>query len=206
MKIDLLCGRRADEPVVADRAVRSSRNLAKERATSIPISLARLALVPALLLGSTLVVAAGEHVTATAIGSVGEPGQAAQATRTIRIGMTDAMRFTPAAIETRQGETVRFAVKNSGRVKHELVLGTEQKLKEHAELMWKNPEMEHADPGMVTVAPGMTGELVWRFTHSGRVHFACLQPGHYDAGMMGRVRVAGSSPASKPAGHSGHKH
>ena len=93
-------------------------------------------------------------------------------------------------LSVRQGETVRFVVKNSGKVKHEMVLGTEKELKEHYELMKKNPEMEHDEPNMVTLAPGKTGEIVWQFTRAGKVDFACLQPGHYDAGMKGAVSVS----------------
>ena len=89
-----------------------------------------------------------------------------------------------------QAETVRFLVQNSGQQKHELVLGTENELKEHYEAMKKNPEMEHADPNMVTLAAGKSGEIVWQFTKAGKVDFACLQPGHYDAGMKGAVTVA----------------
>lgn len=125
--------------------------------------------------------------------AVGKPGVAAKATRTINVDMTDNMRFTPADITVKQGETVRFVVKNSGRIKHELVLGTEKQLKEHYDAMMKNPEMEHADPNMVTLAGGKTGEIVWQFNKAGKVDFGCLQPGHYDAGMKGAVMVAKSS-------------
>jgi uncharacterized cupredoxin-like copper-binding protein len=104
--------------------------------------------------------------------------------------MTDAMRFTPASIEVKRNETVRFRITNSGKIKHEMVLGTEKELKEHYELMKKNPEMEHDDPNMVTLGPGKSGEIVWQFTKAGKVDFGCLQPGHYDAGMKGAVKVA----------------
>ncbi|MBW0171035.1 MAG: cupredoxin family protein [Hydrogenophaga sp.] len=122
--------------------------------------------------------------------AVGKPGVAAKVTRTIKVDMTDAMRFNPATIDVQQNETVRFLITNSGKVKHELVLGTEQELKEHYEVMKKNPEMEHDDPNMVTLAPGKNGEVIWQFTKAGKVDFACLQPGHYDAGMKGAVTVA----------------
>lgn len=62
--------------------------------------------------------------------------------------------------------------------------------------MKKNPEMEHADANSVTVQPGKTGEIVWQFTQAGKVDFACLHPGHYDAGMKGQVRVAGGKALS----------
>jgi uncharacterized cupredoxin-like copper-binding protein len=137
--------------------------------------------------------AAGNHAGGhghDADAAIGKPGAASKATRTIKVDMTDNMRFTPANIDVNQNETVRFIVTNSGKIKHELVLGTEKELKEHYEVMKKNPEMEHADPNMVTLAPGKTGEVVWQFTKAGRVDFACLQPGHYDAGMKGAVNVA----------------
>jgi uncharacterized cupredoxin-like copper-binding protein len=133
---------------------------------------------------------AGDHGHGEADEAIGKPGTAAKATRTINVDMTDGMRFTPADIRVKQGETVRFVVKNSGQLKHELVLGTEKELKEHYEAMKKNPEMEHADPNMVTLAAGKSGEIVWQFTKAGKVDFACLQPGHYDAGMKGAVTVA----------------
>lgn len=120
---------------------------------------------------------------------VGEPGKAAQVSRTVTIDMTDNMRFTPGDIAVQQNETVRFVVKNSGTIKHELVLGTQEELKEHYAMMMKMPGMEHAEDNMVSVAPGKSGEIVWRFTKAGKVDFACLQPGHYDAGMKGLVTV-----------------
>lgn len=143
------------------------------------------------------------HDEATAIGV---PGQAAKVTRTVEVDMTDAMRFNPANVRARQGETIRFVLKNSGRVKHEFVLGTDAQLKEHYAQMMKAPEMEHEEPNMVTLAPGATGEVIWRFTKAGKVAFACLQPGHYDAGMKGAVTVAGKAVPKKADGHGDHKH
>ena len=199
-------GRRADAPPAVDRDPHPFARSEEAGPALILTRLAHLALIPALLLGSAAAVAGGEHGDAFAGHPVGEPGKAAQVSRTVSIDMSDAMRFSPASITAKPGQTVRFVVKNSGRVNHELVLGTDAELKAHAELMVKTPEMEHADPGMVTVAPGKTGELLWRFTQSGKVHFACLQPGHYEAGMKGQVSVAGAGPAPKPGGYAEHKH
>lgn len=138
---------------------------------------------------------------------IGAPGQAAKVTRTIAVGMSDAMRFSPASISARQGETIRFTIRNTGQIKHEFVLGTDKELKEHAELMKKFPEMVHSEPNMVTVAPGTTGEVIWQFTKAGKIDFACLQPGHYDAGMKGAVNVAAANGAAVKAGsHGAHKH
>ncbi len=70
-----------------------------------------------------------------------------------------------------------------------MVLGTTAELKEHAELMKRFPEMEHADANMAHVAPGASGDIVWQFTQAGEYQFACLIPGHYEAGMVGKVVV-----------------
>ncbi|MHB8057920.1 MAG: cupredoxin domain-containing protein [Desulfuromonadaceae bacterium] len=129
---------------------------------------------------------AGDHGSGDVIGQAGNPEKV---TRTISIDMSDAMRFTPATITVKQGETIRFVVRNSGKIPHEMVLGTEKDLMEHYEAMKKHPEMEHADDNMVTVQPGKTGEIIWHFTKAGSVSFACLLPGHYEAGMKGAVKV-----------------
>lgn len=124
--------------------------------------------------------------------AIGEPGDAAHITRTVRVDTADTMRFTPALITAERGETIRFEVSNSGQVRHEMTLGTPADLVAHAEQMRKHPEMEHADSNAVTVDPGQRGEIVWRFTRAGTVEFACLQPGHFEAGMRGAVQVRGN--------------
>jgi uncharacterized cupredoxin-like copper-binding protein len=172
------------------------------------------ALALALTVVAHTVMAAGQHAGGHSESAIGKPGKAANVTRTVKIDMSDAMRFTPASINAKQGETIRFVVSNSGKVKHELVLGTEQELKEHYEVMKKFPEMEHDDPNMVTVVPGKTGEVIWMFSKAGKIDFACLQPGHYDAGMKGVVAVVANKTTSQatakvPAkgdGHDSHKH
>ena len=112
-----------------------------------------------------------------------------KAKRTIRVGMDDKMRFVPSKIDVRQGEIVRFVAANRGQVLHEMVLGTMDDLKAHAELMKKFPGMEHDEPHMAHVAPGKTGEIGWRFTQPGTFHFGCLVPGHLEAGMVGTITV-----------------
>jgi len=142
-----------------------------------------------------------EHGAKTS--ALGEPGKAAAVSRTVEVDMLDTMRFKPPMIEVKQGETIRFRVKNAGKVKHEMVFGTPQELKEHYAMMMKMPDMEHHEPNMVTVAPGQTGELIWRFTNARVVDFACLQPGHYGAGMKGQVKVARGAGAPADAGQAG---
>jgi len=134
--------------------------------------------------------------------ALGKPGDPAKVNRNVTVEMNDAMRFRPDSIRVKRGETVRFIVRNTGKVKHEMVLGTIEELKEHAGLMRKFPEMEHADPNQVSVEPGMTGELVWQFTRAGAFDFACLVPGHFEAGMVGKILVGGETGTeSTDSGH-----
>lgn len=121
--------------------------------------------------------------------AIGKPGDAGKITRTIEITMNDAMRFSPSSVVVKKGETIRFVVKNEGKIKHEMVLGSKKELDEHAEMMRQMPEMQHVDPNMVSVEAGKSGELVWQFTKFGKFDFACLQPGHSEAGMKGKVVV-----------------
>ncbi|MBT9463448.1 cupredoxin family protein [Hydrogenophaga sp.] len=109
--------------------------------------------------------------------------------RTVEIRMTDNMRFTPDLVEVKQGETIRFVHVNNGKVMHEFVLGTRKELDEHAALMKKFPNMEHDEPYMAHVGAGKKGEIVWNFNKVGEFDFACLLPGHYEAGMVGKIKV-----------------
>ena len=121
----------------------------------------------------------------------GRAGSAKKVTRTVRIGMADAMRFSPAALTIKRGETIRFVVRNNGKLEHEMVIGTLQDLKAHAEAMKKHPgmEMEHDEPFAAHVPPGKSRVLVWQFTKPGEFHFGCLEPGHFEAGMIGKMTV-----------------
>ncbi len=120
---------------------------------------------------------------------IGEPGKASATTRTVAVTMNDQMRFLPSTISVKQGETVRFVVKNDGLEPHEFMLGEIKALQEHAEVMRKHPTMEHDEPNAITVMPSQTGELIWKFTAAGRVDFACLIPGHFERGMKGDIQV-----------------
>jgi uncharacterized cupredoxin-like copper-binding protein len=119
----------------------------------------------------------------------GREGDPKRVSRTVNVNMSDQMRFTPAELTIKRGDTIRFRVKNSGKVMHEMVLGTMDELKKHAELMKKHPGMEHDEPYMAHVAPGKTEIVVWQFTRPGEFYYGCLVPGHFEAGMIGKVNV-----------------
>ena len=155
------------------------------------------ALAMALVIGAGVVHAHGDEKHAKPAGAVvkeqkawGIAGDAKAAKRTVDVGMSDNMRFTPDRLDVREGETVRFRVRNTGKVMHEFVIGTKAENDKHAELMVKFPTMEHDEPYMAHVAPGKTGEIVWTFNRPGDFDFACLIAGHYQAGMVGKIKVA----------------
>jgi uncharacterized cupredoxin-like copper-binding protein len=153
-------------------------------------------LVSLILLGVTPAFAHGDETHPNAAAPLkmeqkdwGIGGNAKAVKRTVQIQMTDNMRFTPDRVEVQQGETVRFSLTNTGRVLHEMVLGTAPVLAEHAALMKRFPNMEHDEPYMAHVPPGKTGEIIWTFNRPGEFDFACLIAGHFEAGMVGKIVV-----------------
>jgi uncharacterized cupredoxin-like copper-binding protein len=124
--------------------------------------------------------------------SAGAPGDPKKPARTVRVKMLDdgkKMSFEPSLLEVKRNEQVRFVLDNVGTYDHEFVLATPEENRKHAEEMKKNPEMEHDDPNAKRLSPFAKGELVWRFTKRGEFEFACLIPGHSEAGMVGKVVV-----------------
>lgn len=69
----------------------------------------------------------------------GIPGAATDVNRNITVTMTDDMRFSPSSIRIKQGETVHFAIKNNGAIRHEFAIGRQEDLLRHDELMKKHP-------------------------------------------------------------------
>ncbi|MEO6171928.1 MAG: cupredoxin family protein [Arenimonas sp.] len=124
--------------------------------------------------------------------SIGHAANAKEAKRTIAVHMNDSMRFTPGSFNVKLGETIRIRITNDGKLPHEFVLGTEQDIAEHAEMMRQMPNMVHQDANAVRVAPGHTADLVWKFSNVGNFLYACLIPGHWEAGMRGTIKVSAS--------------
>jgi uncharacterized cupredoxin-like copper-binding protein len=122
----------------------------------------------------------------------GEPGDPGRPAREVDIVMSDGaggMRFAPDRVEVRRGEQVRFVISNSGSLTHEFFLGTPGENREHSAMMARMPDMRHDDPNARTVVPGRSSSILWRFSDTGEYEFACLIPGHYQAGMHGVVIV-----------------
>ena len=169
-----------------------------------------------LMFGTTQSWASGTHGGGHGTGnktSIGKAGKASDVTRTIEIKMFDNY-YEPENISVAAGETIRFVVKNAGELVHEFNIGTadmhanHQKemvmMMEHGALepdkinhklmkmdMGGGKTMDHNDPNSVLLEPGKTGEVIWKFSKASALEFACNVPGHYDAGMVGKVRFDG---------------
>jgi uncharacterized cupredoxin-like copper-binding protein len=124
--------------------------------------------------------------------SAGEPGDPKKPARIVKISMLEEgkkMLFEPAVVEVSRGEQIRFVITNGGTYDHEFMLATKADNRKHAAVMKKFPDMEHDDPNAKRLAPFNNGELVWRFTKRGEFEYACLIPGHLEAGMHGKIIV-----------------
>ncbi|MDE1948258.1 MAG: cupredoxin family protein [Burkholderiales bacterium] len=121
--------------------------------------------------------------------AAGMPGDPSKVSRTVPVEMDDNMRFTPAQISVKAGETIRFFVVNKGKVRHEMVIGTAAELDEHAQMMRKMPGMQHAEANQLSLEPGQRSAIVWTFDKAGSFAFACMVPGHKEAGMVGKIVV-----------------
>ena len=113
--------------------------------------------------------------------------------RTVDIGMFDTMRFASAMLKVQRGETIRFQVRNKGQIQHEIVIGSSEEIAHLRHAVMDNPAMVHAAPNMAHVAPGKREQLRWTFDSIGKLEFACLLPGHYQAGMRGTINALGIS-------------
>lgn len=152
-------------------------------------------LVVALMSGSALAHGQKKHneakaepaeIVTTEFGTTGDPKTVGKSVAMI---MSDEMRFSPNTLKINAGDTVRFVIRNSGEILHEMVLGRSEDLVRHAKLMAEFPEMEHDEPYMAHVEPGAEGEIVWTFSKAGQFEFGCLIPGHYEGGMKGTIIV-----------------
>ncbi len=95
-------------------------------------------------------------------------------------------RFSPDEIRVRPGTTVRFVVRNTDPIAHELIVGDEGVQDRHE----RGTEAHHGDvPGEVSVAAGGTATTTYTFSRAGRVLLGCHLPGHWDYGMRGVVEV-----------------
>ena len=131
---------------------------------------------------------AAAHDDAT--GTDGHPGKASEVSRTVRVDAGDTT-FNVKQIQVKAGETVRFVITSKSSIPHEFVIASHDEHLEHRKMMQEMAGMEMDDePNAVTINPGQTKELIWKFGKDKDVEFACDIPGHAEQGMAGKFRVA----------------
>lgn len=124
--------------------------------------------------------------------SAGEPGDPQQSARLVDVTIRDAggeLVFDPDLVKVKLGEQIQFVVTNAGQLEHEFFIGSSDEISEHEDMMKKMPGMERNDANLTSLKPGETKELTWHFTKPGNFEYACLLPGHLEAGMLGKVVV-----------------
>ena len=157
------------------------------------MKLLTIASTAAVLALATTVFAAGKHDGGHDEYPIGMKGEKAKAKRTMNITMRESsdgkMLIEPKVLMFRKGETVVLNFTNKGEADHEFVMDTEEGVQAHKLVMEKNPDMEHADDNSLRLKPGEKGQIIWTFSKDGKYSFACLIPGHYEAGMHGKISV-----------------
>lgn len=144
------------------------------------------------IMGSAL--AADVHTPAPLLFPYGHPGPGNGAEQVIRVRALDTLRFQPARITVRRGETVKFVITNAGKLAHEFVIGDAAVQAAHEQEMQAMPGMPmQTDVNAVSLPPGETRDLVWTFTRDGTVEYACHVPGHFTAGMRGQIIIESSA-------------
>ncbi|WP_339451127.1 copper-resistant cuproprotein CopI [Pseudomonas sp. JAI120] len=167
---------------------------------------------PLLLAGCLLALSFDAMAVAAHTYAFGQPAPTEKATRTVEVTLQD-ISFSPKSLDVKAGETVRFVLINKGQLLHEFNLGDAAMHAEHQKEMLQMQAsgmltstgmgkmdhsamghgemggMKHDDPNSVLVEPGKTAELTWTFTKATGLEFACNLPGHYQAGMVGKLTV-----------------
>jgi|TARA_B100001540_G_scaffold314601_1_gene339928 uncharacterized cupredoxin-like copper-binding protein len=148
---------------------------------------------------------------AASMNMVGEKGDPNKIDRVIEIEMYDNYYY-PTQVDVKKGETIKFVVKNLGKLVHEYNIGTKEmhikhqpemvKLVENEilladkidhkkmkEMAKKDHSLGHSHANSVLLEPMKTGEIIWKFTKDISLEMACNMPGHYEAGMVGKIII-----------------
>jgi uncharacterized cupredoxin-like copper-binding protein len=165
-------------------------------------------------LGISSAFAAGKHGSGHGHGDgkdIGKPGKTSDVTRTIEIIMKDNF-YEPESLTIKEGETIRFVIKNAGELVHEFNIATAEMHVAHQPemmMMMEHGVLEpdrinwdaakkmqetmghgmHNEPNSVLLEPGKSGEMIWTFPAHTKLQFGCNVPGHYDAGMQGDIKL-----------------
>jgi uncharacterized cupredoxin-like copper-binding protein len=136
----------------------------------------------------------GSTSASGASSNVGQPGDPAQATRTVEVRAGDDLRFQPDQVQVKVGETVTFKVINTASVEHDFTLGDDAAQGAHEKEMRAMASGDMTgmqdDANAIHIPPGATKTITWTFTKAGTTIYGCHEPGHYASGMKGTITAA----------------
>ncbi|MDQ7048028.1 MAG: nuclear transport factor 2 family protein [Enterobacterales bacterium] len=133
------------------------------------------------------------HSHGSEISGVGQPANASDATREILVTTKDTMRYEFSdELNFKDGEVITFIITNKGQLNHEFSIGDKEEQQAHLEMMKTMPNMVHEDGNTMTLKPGETKKLTWKFKGNPDVVFACNIPGHFEAGMVAKGKIVKS--------------
>ena len=141
---------------------------------------------------------------------IGEKGKLSEVNRVIEIKMYDNF-YEPNEIEVKKDETIKFKVYNLGEFVHEFNIATKKMhLKHQPEMMKlveneilladkidkkkmkemgkKDHSMSHSHSNSVLLEPNENGEIIWKFNTEAILEAACNIPGHYETGMIAKIK------------------
>jgi uncharacterized cupredoxin-like copper-binding protein len=86
---------------------------------------------------------------------------------------TDAMKYAPDTLNVKAGEPVTIVFKNGGIIAHDLITsGADKNVK------------------LVNLSSGKQQQATFEASKPGTYEFVCQQPGHKEAGMVGKIVVS----------------
>ena len=141
---------------------------------------------------------------------IGEKGKLSEVDRVIEIKMYDNF-YEPKEIKVKKGETIKFNVYNFGEFVHEFNIATKEMHLKHQPEMMKLVENEillankidkkkmkemakedhsmgHSHSNSVLLEPNENGEIIWKFNTEVKLEIACNIPGHYETGMIAKIK------------------
>ena len=141
---------------------------------------------------------------------IGEKGDPNKVDKVIKIKMYDNY-FEPSEINIKKNQTIRFIVHNHGEFVHEFNIATKEMHLKHQpemikmveyeilladkidkikmkEISKKDHSMRHSHANSVLLEPNKSGEIIWKFNTDSKLEAACNIPGHYESGMIAKIK------------------
>ena len=142
---------------------------------------------------------------------IGSKGKESEVSRIIKVVMYDNY-YEPNSFQIKAGETIKFEVENAGILVHEFNIANKMMHMKHQPEMLKMVEneilladsidkkkmkkmakmdksMAHSHSNSVLLAPKEKKNLIWKFNSSANIEVACNVPGHYQIGMIAKVKI-----------------